>query len=120
MLLTMTLLFLLYAGFFSLGLLINIPLPVVIGLALGGLVIHLVSSEWIVRHALGAGLQPAASSRHGADLQALVERVAMQAGARAPRLMVMESPVPNACALGTSPGWGTIVVTKGLLALDLR
>ena len=119
MLLTMTLLFLLYAGFFSLGLLINIPLPVVIGLALGGLIIHLVSSQWIVRHALGADLQPAASSLHGADLQALVERVAMQAGARAPRMMVMESPVPNACALGTSPGRGTIVVTKGLLSLDL-
>jgi heat shock protein HtpX len=119
MLLAMLLLFVLYAGFFSLGLLLNIPLSVVIGLAIAALMLHLLNAEWIMRHALGPGLRDASSDPLGRGLQALLERVAMQAGTVAPRVMVMPNSMPNACALGISPRHGTIVVTTGLLALQL-
>jgi heat shock protein HtpX len=119
MLLTMLLLFLVYAGFFSLGLLIHVPLAVVVGLAVAGLLIHLLNSQWIMRKALGPQVRPVESVPAAADLKTLVDRVAMQAGVRAPKVMVMENAVANACALGTSPKRGTILFTKGLLALDL-
>jgi heat shock protein HtpX len=49
------------------------------------------------------------------QLHNVVEEMSLAAGVPMPKIMVLETEVPNAFATGTKPGHGTIAVTRGLL-----
>ncbi|WIM10988.1 M48 family metallopeptidase [Enhydrobacter sp.] len=49
------------------------------------------------------------------QLYNVVEEMSLAAGVPMPRVMILETEVPNAFATGTKPGHGTIAVTRGLL-----
>ncbi|MBS0221447.1 MAG: M48 family metallopeptidase [Proteobacteria bacterium] len=49
------------------------------------------------------------------QLYNVVEEMSLAAGVPMPKVMILETEVPNAFATGTRPGHGTIAVTRGLL-----
>jgi heat shock protein HtpX len=51
------------------------------------------------------------------DLHAIIERLCVQANLPKPRVGVVDSPMPNAFAVGRSPGTATVCATTGLLQL---
>src|SRR6202020_3085035 len=51
------------------------------------------------------------------DLHAIVERLCIQATLPKPRVAVAETQMPNAFAVGRSPGTATVCATTGLLEL---
>jgi len=63
-----------------------------------------------------AGARPATVQEHR-YLVNVTEAVAIGAGVPAPKLYVIDSPVPNAFATGRDPEHGTIAVTSGLIKL---
>jgi heat shock protein HtpX len=57
----------------------------------------------------------------GDELRRLVENLCIGSGLPLPKLMILDSPAPNAFSTGLSPDDATLVVTRGLLeALDRR
>lgn len=63
-----------------------------------------------------AGARPATAQEHR-YLVNVTEAVAIGAGVPAPKLYVIDSPVPNAFATGRDPQRGAIAVTSGLIKL---
>jgi heat shock protein HtpX len=63
-----------------------------------------------------SGARPATLQEHR-YLVNVTEAVAIGAGVPAPKLYVIDSPVPNAFATGRDPEHGTIAVTSGLIKL---
>ena len=63
-----------------------------------------------------AGARPATAQEHR-YLVNVTEAVAIGAGVPAPKLYVIDSPVPNAFATGRDPEHGAIAVTSGLIKL---
>jgi len=51
------------------------------------------------------------------QLHAIVERLCVQANLPKPRVAVIESGMPNACAMGRSPKSATVCATRGILQL---
>jgi heat shock protein HtpX len=49
------------------------------------------------------------------QLYNVVEEMSLAAGVPMPKVMILETEVPNAFATGTKPGHGTIAVTRGLV-----
>jgi heat shock protein HtpX len=49
------------------------------------------------------------------QLYNVVEEMSLAAGVPMPKVMILETEVPNAFAIGTKPGHGTIAVTRGLV-----
>ena len=62
---------------------------------------------------LGVPREPTAGHARAANV---LEGLCATFGLRVPELRVIEDPVPNACAVGRSPGEAVLVVTSGLLA----
>jgi heat shock protein HtpX len=57
------------------------------------------------------------SAQDAPGLHALVERLAIQADVRMPRVAISDLPAPNAFAMGRSPKHATVCVTTGLLQI---
>jgi heat shock protein HtpX len=114
MLLTMLLLGLLYVGFVAVlvwaGVGAIVMLVVVGGLALAQLFL----SERLALRAMGARI---ASPGDAPGLHALVERLCVQADIPKPRVAIVDSPIPNAFAMGRSRRSSTVCATTGLLRL---
>ena len=51
------------------------------------------------------------------ELHAIVERLCVQADLPKPRVAVIETSMPNACAMGKSPKSATVCATRGILQL---
>ena len=114
MLLTMVLLGLLYVGFVAVlvwaGVGAIIMLVVVGGLALAQLFL----SDRLALRAMGAR---SVSPGEAPGLHALVERLCVQADLPKPRIAIVDSPIPNAFAMGRSRRASTVCATTGLLRL---
>jgi heat shock protein HtpX len=83
---------------------------VVIAVALFG--VQLVASDKVALATLGAH---EVSPSDEPDLHAVIERLCIQADLPKPRVAVIESQMPNACALGRSQKSATVCATRGLL-----
>jgi len=114
MLLTMVLLGLLYVGFVAVlvwaGVGAIVMLVVVGGLALAQLFL----SDRLALRAMGAR---SVSPGEAPGLHALVERLCVQADLPKPRIAIVDSPMPNAFAMGRSRRASTVCATTGLLRL---
>jgi heat shock protein HtpX len=114
MLLTMALLGLLYVVLVVVllagGVGAALMLVIVAGLALAQLLL----SDRLALRAMGAR---EVSPSQAPGLHAIIERLCVQADLPKPRIAVAETPVPNAFAIGRSPGNAVVCATTGLLEL---
>jgi heat shock protein HtpX len=88
-----------------------------IGVAVIACVVFLVqyfSSDRIALASMGAH---EVSPREAPELHGIVERLCVQANLPMPKLAVVDTPMPNAFAVGRSPSNSTVCVTTGLLDL---
>jgi heat shock protein HtpX len=114
MLLTMFLLGLVYVLF--VGVLIGVgvaALPVVV-VALVLLSVQFFSSDKIAMATMGV---KEVSPAEEPELHGIVERLCVQADLPKPRVCVIETSMPNACAMGRSQKKATVCATRGILQL---
>jgi heat shock protein HtpX len=114
MLLTMFLLGLVYVLF--VGVLIGAgvaALPVVV-VALILLLVQFFSSDKIAMATMGV---KEVSPAEEPELHGIVERLCVQADLPKPRVCVIETSMPNACAMGRSQKKATVCATRGILQL---
>ena len=114
MLLTMFLLGLLYVVFIGVLFAAGAGAGIIVVVAVVLLVMQLFTSDKIALATLGAKeVTPAAEP----ELHGIVERLCVQANLPKPRVCVIETSMPNACALGRSQKSATVCATRGILQL---
>lgn len=72
------------------------------------------SSEALGLRALGAR---EVSPQEAPELHAMIERLCIQADLPKPRVAIIDTRMPNACALGRSPKHATVCATTGIMEL---
>ncbi len=87
---------------------------VVVTLAAGLFVFQYFSSEALGLRALGAR---EVTPQEAPELHAMIERLCIQADLPKPKVAVIASEMPNACALGRSPKHATVCATTGIMEL---
>jgi heat shock protein HtpX len=112
MLITLSLLALLYVGLGGVVIAAGGGLAVMVVLLASMAVGQLWLSERLALRAMHARV---VSAQDAPGLHALVERLAIQADLPMPRLAISDLPVPNAFAMGRSRKHATVCVTAGLL-----
>jgi heat shock protein HtpX len=113
MLVTMLLLGLVYVVFT--GVLFASVGGAVAFVAAGGLLLfQFFASDKLALRAMGAN---EVSPQEAPELHAMIERLCVQADIPKPRVAVVQSPVPNAFAMGRSPKNATVCATTGIMQL---
>ncbi len=114
MVLTLFLLGLLYVVLVVVAITAGVGAVGVLAIAAAILGIQLFASDKIALGAMGAReVTPAEAP----ELHAVIERLCLQADLPKPRVAMVQSRMPNACALGRSRETATVCVTTGLIAL---
>jgi heat shock protein HtpX len=114
MLLTMFLLGLVYVVFIGVLFAAGAGAGIIVVVAVVLLLLQLFGSDKIALATLGAR---EVSPQDEPELHGIVERLCVQANLPKPRVAVIESSMPNACAMGRSPRSATVCATRGILEL---
>lgn len=77
-------------------------------------VIQYFSSDKLALYSMGA---QEVTPQQAPELHGIIERLCVQADLPKPRVAIADTPMPNAFAVGRSPGTATVAVTTGLLSL---
>jgi heat shock protein HtpX len=112
--LTLFLLGLLYAVLVGALIAASASAVIIVAIAVGLFFVQVVGSDKIALATLGAH---EVSASDEPQLHAVIERLCIQADLPKPRVAVIESRMPNACALGRSQKSATVCATRGLLQL---
>lgn len=112
MVVTMTLLAVLYLGFLSYLSSRGVRLGALIVIAAVMLGVQYFFSARLAMWGMGAKL---VSAQEAPELHAMVERLAGQAGIPKPKVAISQMPIPNAFATGRNPRNSVVAVTRGLL-----
>lgn len=86
--------------------------PALVGAVAGALLGRLLVQRAVGRIVAGIGAVPLGDAPR---LENLVEGLCVANGIVRPRLVVVEAPAHNACAVGLNPRHSTLIVTRGLL-----
>jgi heat shock protein HtpX len=114
MVLTMFLLGLVYVVFVGVLFAVGAQAGVIVIVALVLLMMQLFGSDRIAMATMGVKeVTPAQEP----ELHGIVERLCVQANLPKPRVCVMETSMPNACAMGKSQKSATVCATRGILQL---
>ncbi len=114
MLLTMFLLGLVYVVFIGVLLAVGAAAASVVVIAVVLLLVQLFTSDKIAMATLGVKeVTPAQEP----ELHGIIDRLCVQADLPKPRVCVMETPMPNAFAMGRSKKSTTVCATRGILQL---
>jgi heat shock protein HtpX len=114
MLVTLFLLGLLYAVFVGVLFAVGASAGVIVVVAVGLLLVQLFGSDKLAMAAMGV---KEVSPEQEPELHGIVDRLCVQADLPKPRVCVMETPMPNACAMGRSQKSATVCATRGILEL---
>jgi heat shock protein HtpX len=114
MLLTMFLLGLVYVVFLGVLFAVGASAVTLVAVALVLLVLQLFTSDKIAMATLGV---KEVSPEQEPELHGVIERLCVQANLPKPRVCVMETPMPNAFAMGRSQKAASVTATRGLLEL---
>ena len=114
MLLTLFLLGLVYVVFVGVLIAVGAAAATVVVVALVLLLVQLFSSDKIALATLGV---KEVSPAEEPELHGIVERLCVQANLPKPRVGVIETSMPNACAMGRSQKSATVCATRGILEL---
>jgi heat shock protein HtpX len=114
MLLTMFLLGLVYVVFVGVLFAVGASAVTIVAVALVLLLLQFFTSDKIAMATLGVKeVTPAQEP----ELHGIIERLCVQANLPKPRVCVMESPMPNAFAMGRTQKAASVTATRGLLEL---
>jgi heat shock protein HtpX len=114
MLLTLFLLGLLYAVFVAVLFAAGAGAGIIVVVAVGLLLVQLFGSDKLAMAAMGL---KEVSPEEEPELHGIVDRLCVQANLPKPRVCVMETSMPNACAMGRSQKSATVCATRGILEL---
>jgi heat shock protein HtpX len=114
MLMTMFLLGLLYAVFVGVLFAVGAGAGVIVVVAVVLLLVQLFGSDKLAMATMGV---KEVSPAQEPELHGIIERLCVQADLPKPRVCVMETSMPNACALGRSQKSATVCATRGILEL---
>jgi heat shock protein HtpX len=114
MVLTLFLLGLLYVVFVGVLFAAGAGAGIIIVVALGLLLVQLFGSDKLAMASLGL---KEVSPEDEPELHGIVDRLCVQANLPKPRVCVMETSMPNACAMGRSQKSATVCATRGILEL---
>jgi heat shock protein HtpX len=112
MLLTLFLLGLLYAVFVAVLFAAGAAAGLIIVVAVGLLLVQLFGSDKLAMASLGL---KEVTPEEEPELHGIVDRLCVQADLPKPRVCVMETSMPNACAMGRSQKSATVCATRGIL-----
>jgi heat shock protein HtpX len=114
MLLTMFLLGLVYVVFLGVLFAVGAGAGIIIVVAVVLLMVQLFGSDKIALRSMGVKEVTAAQEP---ELHAIVERLCVQADLPKPKIGVIETSMPNACAMGKSKKNTTVCATRGIMQL---
>jgi heat shock protein HtpX len=114
MLLTLFLLGLLYAVFVGVLFAVGAGAGIIVVVAVGLLLVQLFGSDKLAMSAMGL---KEVSPEEEPELHGIIDRLCVQADLPKPRVCVMETSMPNACALGRSQKSATVCATRGILQM---
>src|SRR2546423_4703790 len=114
MLLTMFLLGLIYVAFVGVLFAVGAGAGLIVTVAVVLLLIQLFASDKLAMATMGV---KEVSPAQEPELHGIVERLCVQADLPKPRVCVMETPMPNAFAMGRSQKSTTVCATRGILEL---
>ncbi len=114
MLLTIFLLGLVYVVFVGVLFAVGVRAEFIVVIAVVLLLLQLFGSDKIALGAVGAR---EVSPEQEPELHGVIERLCVQANLPKPRVAVIETSMPNACAMGRSPRSATVCATRGILEL---
>jgi heat shock protein HtpX len=114
MLMTLFFLGLLYAVFIAVLISVGAGAGIIIVFAVGLLALQLFGSDRLAMGALGL---KEVTPEQEPELHGIVDRLCVQADLPKPRVCVMETSMPNACAMGRSQKSSTVCATRGILEL---
>jgi len=114
MVLTMFLLGLVYVVFVGVLIAVGAGAGLIVGVAVVLLLLQFFGSDKIALATMGVKEVSAAEEP---ELHAIVERLCVQADLPKPRIGVIETSMPNACAMGKSKKATTVCATRGILEM---
>ncbi len=114
MLMTMFLLGLVYVVFIGVLFALGAAAGVIIVVAVVLLLVQLLGSDKIAMATMGV---KEVSPAQEPELHGIIERLCVQADLPKPRVCVIETSMPNACAMGKSQKSATVCATRGILEL---
>lgn len=114
MLVTLFLLGLLYAVFVGVLIAAGAGAGIIVVVAVGLLLVQLFGSDKLAMAAMGL---KEVSPEEEPELHGIIDRLCVQADLPKPRVCVMETSMPNACAMGRSQKSATVCATRGILEL---
>ena len=114
MLLTMFLLGLVYVAFIGVLFAVGAGAGLIVVVAVVLLLVQLFASDKLAMATLGV---KEVSPAQEPELHGIVERLCVQADLPKPRVCVMETPMPNAFAMGRSQKSTTVCATRGILEM---
>jgi heat shock protein HtpX len=114
MLFTLFLLGLVYVIFVGALFVAGAGAGIIVVVAVGLLALQLFTSDKIALGAIGA---KEVTPQEEPELHGIIERLCLQANLPKPRVAVIETSMPNACAMGRSPRSATVCATRGILEL---
>ncbi len=117
MLISMFLLGLVYAVLIAVAIAAGAGAIAVIVIAGALLATQLFASDKIALAAIGAREVTPADGPEFQAMHGIIERLCIQADLPKPRVAIVQSPMPNAFAMGRSPKTATVCATTGLLAM---
>jgi heat shock protein HtpX len=114
MLLTLFLLGLLYAVFVGVLFAVGAGAGIIVVVAVVLLLVQLFGSDKLAMASLGL---KEVSPEEEPELHGIIDRLCVQADLPKPRVCVMETSMPNACAMGRSQKSATVCATRGILQM---
>jgi heat shock protein HtpX len=114
MLLTLFLLGLLYAVFVGVLFAVGAGAGLIVVVAVVLLLVQLFGSDKLAMSAMGL---KEVTPEEEPELHGIVDRLCVQADLPKPRVCVMETSMPNACAMGRSQKSATVCATRGILQM---
>jgi heat shock protein HtpX len=114
MLLTLFLLGLLYAVFVGVLFAVGAGAGIIVVVAVVLLLVQLFGSDKLAMSAMGL---KEVSPQEEPELHGIIDRLCVQADLPKPRVCVMETSMPNACAMGRSQKSATVCATRGIIEM---
>jgi heat shock protein HtpX len=114
MLLTLFLLGLLYAVFVGVLFAVGAGAGIIVVVAVVLLLVQLFGSDKLAMSTMGL---KEVSPEQEPELHGIIDRLCVQADLPKPRVCVMETSMPNACAMGRSQKSATVCATRGILEM---
>jgi heat shock protein HtpX len=114
MLLTLFLLGLLYAVFVGVLFAVGAGAGIIVVVAVVLLLVQLFGSDKLAMSAMGL---KEVSPEEEPELHGIIDRLCVQADLPKPRVCVMETSMPNACAMGRSQKSATVCATRGIIEM---